>query len=182
MGRPRRTAHARGVLRGLVAVTGADRDFVAALGAATAENSSARLGLHAAEEAVGLRAATAVRLKSTLRHGTELLKAGDTPAGTFWLLQQFLIVPDRRRFSQGLVIKFAVLIRGSCACCVVGNTGCSALWFQATVLRSIAKEANCACSGLSICTHREDDSEVVCTSNGEEVALILFCGRERAAR
>ena len=72
-----------------------------ALGTATAENGGARLGLHAAEEAVSLRAAAAVRLKSTLRHGTELLGAGDTPAGTFWLLQQFLIVPERAGFSQG---------------------------------------------------------------------------------
>jgi hypothetical protein len=41
-------------LGGLVAEAGADGDLVAALGAAAAENGSSRLGLHAAEEAVGL--------------------------------------------------------------------------------------------------------------------------------
>ncbi|OJV44183.1 MAG: hypothetical protein BGO25_13960 [Acidobacteriales bacterium 59-55] len=58
----------------LVAVTGADGDLVAALGAAAVENGGARLGLHAGEEAVGLGAVAAVRLKGTLRHGTELLR------------------------------------------------------------------------------------------------------------
>ena len=86
----------------LVAVTGADGDLVTALRAAAAENGGASLGLHAAKKAVRLGAAAAVGLKGTLRHGTELLKrAGDTPAGSFRLLQQLLIVPYRTGFSQG---------------------------------------------------------------------------------
>jgi hypothetical protein len=52
----------------LVAVTGADGDLVTALGATTAEDGCASLGLHAREEAVGLGAVAAVRLKGTLRH------------------------------------------------------------------------------------------------------------------
>jgi len=54
----------------LVAVAGADRNLVAALGPAAAENSGASLGLHAGKKAVGLRAVAAVGLKSTLGHGT----------------------------------------------------------------------------------------------------------------
>jgi hypothetical protein len=53
---------------GLVAETGADGDLVTALGATTAEDGGAGLGLHAREEAVGLGAVTAVGLKGTLRH------------------------------------------------------------------------------------------------------------------
>jgi hypothetical protein len=45
---------------------------------------------------MGLGAAATVGLKGTLRHGTELLKrAGSSPAGSFRLLQQLLIVPYR---------------------------------------------------------------------------------------
>jgi hypothetical protein len=60
--------------RELVAVTGADGDLVTALGATTAEDGSAGLGLHAGEETVGLRAVAAVGLESTLRHGIKLLR------------------------------------------------------------------------------------------------------------
>jgi hypothetical protein len=58
----------------LVAESGADGDLVTALGATTAENGSPGLGLHAAEETVGLRAMAAVGLKGALRHGTKLLR------------------------------------------------------------------------------------------------------------
>ena len=57
----------------LVAVTGADGDLVTALGAAAVENGGASLGLHTAQEAVGLGTAATVGLKGTLRHGTKLL-------------------------------------------------------------------------------------------------------------
>jgi hypothetical protein len=52
----------------LIAETGADGDLVTAFGAAAAEDGGACLGLHAREEAVGLGAVAAVRLKGTLRH------------------------------------------------------------------------------------------------------------------
>jgi hypothetical protein len=47
----------------------ADSDFVAALGAAAAEHSSAGLGLHTGKEPVLFGAAAAVGLEGTLRHG-----------------------------------------------------------------------------------------------------------------
>jgi hypothetical protein len=52
----------------LVAETGADRDLVAALGAAARKHRGSTLGLHAAKEAVGFRTAAAVGLKGTLGH------------------------------------------------------------------------------------------------------------------
>jgi hypothetical protein len=67
----------------LVAVTGADGNLVTALGAAAIENGSASLGLHAGQKTVGLGTAAAVGLKGTLRHGTELLKGQERPAGSF---------------------------------------------------------------------------------------------------
>ena len=54
----------------LVAETGADGNLVTALGATAVENGGTGLGLHAGEEAVGLRAMAAVGLKGALRHGT----------------------------------------------------------------------------------------------------------------
>jgi hypothetical protein len=54
----------------LVAVSRAYRDLMAALRAAAAQNRGTCLGLHAAEEAVGLGAMAAVGLKRTLGHGT----------------------------------------------------------------------------------------------------------------
>jgi len=59
---------------GLVAEASADGDLVTALGATAAEDCGTGLGLHAGEEAVGLGAVAAVRLKGTLRHGTKLLR------------------------------------------------------------------------------------------------------------
>src|SRR5271170_8233821 len=56
------------VARRLIAETGADGDLMTAFGAAAAEDGGACLGLHAREEAVGLGAVAAVRLKGTLRH------------------------------------------------------------------------------------------------------------------
>jgi len=67
----------------LVAVTGADRDLVAALGATAAEHSGASLGLHAGKEAVGLRPVTAVGLKRTLRHDKKSPAAGDNSCSNF---------------------------------------------------------------------------------------------------
>ena len=45
-----------------------------ALGAATAQHSCSRLGLHAGKKAVGLGAVAAVGLKGTLRHDKKLLR------------------------------------------------------------------------------------------------------------
>src|SRR5215471_2760465 len=59
---------------GLVAVSCAHRNTLAALGAAARQNCSSALGLHAAAKTVGLRAAAAIRLKCALRHGSALLK------------------------------------------------------------------------------------------------------------
>src|SRR5215831_6566540 len=55
----------------LVAVACAHRDLMTALRTTAAQNGSSGLGLHAAKEPVGLRAAAAVGLKRTLRHSTE---------------------------------------------------------------------------------------------------------------
>src|SRR5258707_13220356 len=52
----------------LVAEAGRDRDLVAALGAAAAQHGSAGLGGHAAQKAVDLAPAAAIRLKGALRH------------------------------------------------------------------------------------------------------------------
>jgi hypothetical protein len=52
----------------LVAEAGRDRDLVAAFGAAAAQHGSAGLGGHAAQEAVDLAPAAAIRLKGALRH------------------------------------------------------------------------------------------------------------------
>jgi hypothetical protein len=54
-----------------------------ALGATTAENCGTGLGLHTAEEAVGLGAVAAVRLKSTLRHDKNSLRQEMVPAQNF---------------------------------------------------------------------------------------------------
>jgi len=67
----------------LVAVTGADGNLVTALGAATAQNSSTRLCLHAAQKAMGLRTVAAVGLKGTLRHDKKLLRQENAPAQCF---------------------------------------------------------------------------------------------------
>src|SRR6185312_15973988 len=61
---------------GLVAVARADGDLVTTLGAAAAQHSGPGLGLHAAQEAMGLRAMTAVGLKGTLRHGKNSCAGG----------------------------------------------------------------------------------------------------------
>jgi hypothetical protein len=71
----------------LVAVTRADRDFVAALGAAAAEYSCAGLRLHARKEPMGLGAMAAVRLKGTLGHVSG-------SCSIFSLSQQFLSIPE----------------------------------------------------------------------------------------
>jgi hypothetical protein len=52
----------------LVAEAGRDRNLVAALGAAAAQHGSAGLGGHAAQKAVDLAPAAAIRLKGALRH------------------------------------------------------------------------------------------------------------------
>src|SRR5882762_11202127 len=57
----------------LVAVTCRDSDLMTALCATAIKDGLACLGLHAGQEAVGLCATTAVRLKSALWHGTALL-------------------------------------------------------------------------------------------------------------
>ncbi len=62
----------------LVAETGADGDLVTALRTAAAEHCGSSLGLHAGKEAVGLGAVAAVRLKSTLWHGTLYSCAGSS--------------------------------------------------------------------------------------------------------
>jgi hypothetical protein len=49
---------------------GADREFVAAPGAAPRQNGTSVLSFHAGAEPVGLRAPTVVRLKSAFRHCT----------------------------------------------------------------------------------------------------------------
>lgn len=61
----------------LVAIAGADGDLVTALGATTAQDRGSGLGLHAAQKAMGLGAATTVGLKGTLRHETNSSEAGD---------------------------------------------------------------------------------------------------------
>src|SRR5690348_1845376 len=53
---------------GLVAEACRDRDLVAALGAAAAQHGGAGLGGHAAQKAVDLAPAAAIRLKGALRH------------------------------------------------------------------------------------------------------------------
>ena len=58
----------------LVAVACAHRHALAALGATARQDGGSALGLHAAAEAMGLRAAAAIRLKCALRHGSALLK------------------------------------------------------------------------------------------------------------
>jgi hypothetical protein len=52
----------------LVAMTGADRDAMAALGAATRKHGGSALGLHSHTEAMRLGTVAAVRLKCALRH------------------------------------------------------------------------------------------------------------------
>jgi len=59
--------------RGLVAISGADGDALAASGATAAEHGGAAFGLHAGAEAVSLHAAVTVRLKRALGHGNALL-------------------------------------------------------------------------------------------------------------
>jgi hypothetical protein len=61
----------------LVAEACADGDLVTALSAATAEDGSTGLGLHASQETVGLGAVAAVGLKGTLRHDKKLLRRGE---------------------------------------------------------------------------------------------------------
>jgi hypothetical protein len=70
----------------LVAVAGADGNLVTALGTTAAENSCTGLGLHAAEKTMGFGAAAAVGLKSTLGHGTELLKRQETSCRNFFAI------------------------------------------------------------------------------------------------
>jgi hypothetical protein len=59
--------------RGLVAESGADRDALAADGAAAAQHGGARLGLHARTETMGFHALAAIGLKGTLGHENILL-------------------------------------------------------------------------------------------------------------
>ena len=47
---------------------GTDREFLPAAGPAAGEHGTPILGFHTGAEAVGLRAVTIVRLKSTFRH------------------------------------------------------------------------------------------------------------------
>ena len=57
----------------LVAITGADGDALAALGAAARKDGCSALRFHTGAEAVNLRTAAAIRLKCALRHETALL-------------------------------------------------------------------------------------------------------------
>ena len=57
----------------LVAVAGADRDAMTALGATAGQYGRSALGLHASAKAVYFRAMATIRLKCALRHGTALL-------------------------------------------------------------------------------------------------------------
>ncbi len=57
----------------LVAVTGADRDALAALGAAARQYGLPSFALHAGPEAMRLGAVAAIRLKCALRHRSALL-------------------------------------------------------------------------------------------------------------
>ena len=70
----------------LVAIAGADGDLVATLGAAATENRGSGLGLHAAQKAMGLGAATTVGLKGTLRHGTKLLERQEASCRIFFVI------------------------------------------------------------------------------------------------
>ena len=70
----------------LVAIAGADGDLVATLGAAATENRRSGLGLHAAQKAMGLGAATTVGLKGTLRHGTKLLERQEASCRIFFVI------------------------------------------------------------------------------------------------
>jgi hypothetical protein len=57
----------------LVAISSADGDAMATLGAAAGQNSSPALGLHTHPETMGLGTVAAVGLKCALRHGSALL-------------------------------------------------------------------------------------------------------------
>lgn len=81
------------VLNRSIAITGADRDALAANGAATAQHGRASLGLHARAKAVGLGAMAAVWLKCALGHGNALLLL-------FENLSQFGKIQVYRRLSQ----------------------------------------------------------------------------------
>jgi hypothetical protein len=59
--------------RVLVAVSGADGDALASLGAAARQHGLAALGLHALPESVHLGTAAAIGLECPLRHLTPLL-------------------------------------------------------------------------------------------------------------
>jgi hypothetical protein len=59
--------------RGLVAEAGADRDALAADGAAAAQHGGASLGLHARTETVSLHALAAIGLECALGHEKFLL-------------------------------------------------------------------------------------------------------------
>jgi hypothetical protein len=54
-------------------MSGADRDTLAAGGAAATEHGGAGIGLHARPEAVRFRAVAAIGLKGTFGHGDPLL-------------------------------------------------------------------------------------------------------------
>jgi hypothetical protein len=79
---------------GLVAEASADGDLVTALGATAAEDCGTCLGLHASEEAVGLGAVAAVRLKGTLRHDKN-------SCGRRGLLHKLLAIAAISEYTRG---------------------------------------------------------------------------------
>ena len=99
---------------GLVAISCAHRDALAALGAAARQNCSSAFSLHAAAKPMGLRAAAAIRLKCALRHGSALLKKFFNEimdavhrAGNY-SVQQFLSISHctQNRKIRGFVLLF----------------------------------------------------------------------------
>ncbi len=83
----------------LVAVSGADGDALAPLGAAAREHCGATLGLHAATEAMGFGATAAVGLKCALRHLDAFLKFLEKFFRLFSTrLPMQLLVRERRNF------------------------------------------------------------------------------------
>jgi hypothetical protein len=79
----------------VVAETGTDGNLVASLGTPAAQHGCARLGLHAGQKPVCLRAMAAVRLKGALRHIVKLL------LNLFSGLQQSFSIPQGAQSSNG---------------------------------------------------------------------------------
>ena len=79
----------------VVAETGTHGNLVASLGTPAAQHGCTRLGLHAGQKPVCLRAMAAVRLKGALRHIVKLL------LNLFCGLQQSFSIPQRARSTNG---------------------------------------------------------------------------------